>query len=1177
LKRRFLSIALCFVMLFGLFPVSAAASTPIPQSIDAPQNITVSASSDSEGHIWNYTISLTAPPNVAMFAGGSKDQWYAEDLMGNLSVCAEFDYKYNDNKWHYNAAWDKEDPAPDPFNYGYLSDLSEDSPELTMYINPEYLSPPIDNSSHFDHNTIYFRVRFVITYYNAEGDFVKLTSGWSETAAFGQNAVQQTTAPETPVQPAFGSIKSPVKSLETITVEYFNAPNQINAWIGIFPQGDTTNNTMTWKSLQGQANGNYTATAPSDPGKYCYRIYNDDNEIIAESSIFEVKPEVIEGVITTGEPFTGTIQGPVFQFSTGTLTATPGDGFITLKWNEAADKNGLDGYYLYKGTVSGGESSSPIFDFPITELTYKDTLVTKDVTYYYIMKPVYDGGTRFGAASNEASAKAAFQSSQGVIVLTIGQSSMLVNGVSQTIDTPPVIVSGRTFVPVRVIAQALGGNVSWDPVEKKVTITLKGKTIELWIGNTAAKVNGETKTLDVPPYISNSRTMLPLRFIIENLGCEVVWNGPAQTITIYYDAEGTTGTTGTAETSGVGMASGNTTSGDAPSWLNDPSPAEVTPASGGVIHTGTINPSGETWNANNGPHIVEGEFRIEGSNAPILVIEAGTKVLFREDAYIYVGYGSTGGIMVNGTPDAPVVFTSNSNVVTPGFWQGIRFYNLSASGKCHIHNAIIQNAGDASSADQGAITLGEGAKGIELKNVKILNSMFCGLQLHDNARLGGNSKNLSILKTASDSGNGGYPISTYMNGSNNLPKGGSFSGNYRNAAEIIGYYSAVINEDFIWNNIGIPYAVKTNLEVGGSSNPVFTIEPGVVVLFDTDKYLRVGYEGKGSIIADAEKAPKEELEASLKLASSDAMLDSSEGLLKENKIIIFGALDSPAAKGVWAGIELLEGAISGNIFNGCIISGAGANGKGALSAASIVEDQLKLANTLINGSSTSGLELLGNVELLPGSVGNIFKNNNIPVSLSPFAAGSFLPGNEILSNVNNYIQIVNDALFVDSPISKSATWSNFGIPYLIKDPFKIQGAAQEVILNLSGGIELIFEQNCGIDIGLGGPGSLIALGSPGNPVTFTSVLKSAGSWNGLHFFENIGPGSKLNNIVLEYAETGLTFDAFPGSDILKNSTVQFCRLFGVDRNFAEDLIDILFDLLIPGLGNTFLGNGTDQK
>ncbi|GEM_PF-3490405 len=1172
MKKRFLSVALCFVILLGFFPMSAAASTPIPQSIGAPQSITVNASSDSDGHIWNYEIQLTAPPNVAMFAGESKDQWYAGDLMSNLSVCAEFDYRYNDNKWHYNTAWDREDPAPDPFNYGYLSDLSEDSPDLTLYINPEYLSPHIADNSHFDHNTIYFRVRFVITYYNAEGNFVKLTSGWSETAAFGQNAVHQESVPEAPVQPDFGSIKSPVKPMETITVEYFNAPNQINAWIGIFPQGDTTNNTMTWKSLQGQANGNYTATAPGDPGKYYYRIYNDGNEIIAESSIFEVKPEVVEGVITTGEPFTGTIVLPTYELGSGILTATPGDGFITLKWNEAADKNGLDGYYLYKGTGSGGESSSPMFDFPITELTYKDTLVSKDITYYYIMKPVYDGGTRLGAASNEASAKAAFPSSQGVIVLTIGQSSMLVNGVSHTIDAPPVIVSGRTFVPVRVIAQALGGNVSWDSVEKKVTIILKDKTIELRIGNTAATVNGETKTLDVPPYISKGRTMLPLRFIIENLGCEVVWNGPAQTITIYYDAAGSSGTTGQP-----GISSGNTASGDAPSWLNDPSPAEAAPAAGGVVHTGIISSSGETWTANNGPHIVEGEFRIEGANAPVLAIEAGTKVLFKEDAYIYVGYGSTGGIMVNGTPDAPVIFTSNSSLAAPGFWQGIRFYNLSSVGKSYIHNAIIQNAGDASSADQGAITLGEGAKGIELKNVKILNSMFCGLQLHDNARLGENSKNLSILKTVSDSGNGGYPISTYMHGSNNLPKGGSFSGNYRNAAEIIGYYSAAVNEDFIWNNLGIPYAVKTNLEIGGSSNPVFTIEPGVVVLFDTDKYLRVGYEGKGSIIADAEKAPEKEPEGYHKLASSDAMLESSEGLLKENKTIIFGALDSPAAKGVWAGIELLEGAISGNIFNGCIISGAGAKGKGALSAASIVEDQLKLANTLISGSSTSGLELLGNIELLPGSVGNIFKDNNIPVSLSPFAAGSFLPGNEILSNVNNYIQIVNDALFADSPISKSATWSNFGIPYLIKDPFKIQGTAQEAILTLSGGIELIFEQDCGIDIGLEGPGSLIAMGSPVNPVTFTSVLKSAGSWNGLHFFENIGPGSKLNNIVLEYAETGLTFDAFPGSDILKNSTVQFCRLFGVDRNFAEDLVDIVFDLLFPALGNNFLGNGTDQK
>lgn len=221
------------------------------------------------------------------------------------------------------------------------------------------------------------------------------------------------------------------------------------------------------------------------------------------------------------------------------LSATAGDGSVTLQWKEAADKNGLDGYYLYKGTSSGGENASPMFDFPINTLTYTDKKVTNDTTYYYIMKPSYDGGARSGAASNEASAtpSANTAAGKGTIVFTIGSPKMTVNGKSQEIEpgtgTSPVINDGRTFVPIRAITETMGGTASWDGSTRKITIVLKDKTIELWIGKNSAMVNGETKTLDVAPYISDTnRTMLPLRFIIENLGCNVTWNGPERTITI---------------------------------------------------------------------------------------------------------------------------------------------------------------------------------------------------------------------------------------------------------------------------------------------------------------------------------------------------------------------------------------------------------------------------------------------------------------------------------------------------------------------------------------------------------------------------------------------------------------------------------------------------------------------
>ena len=128
---------------------------------------------------------------------------------------------------------------------------------------------------------------------------------------------------------------------------------------------------------------------------------------------------------------------------------------------------------------------------------------------------------------------------QTVLVLHIGKSTFTINGTSKTLDSPPVIKNGRTLVPIRAIIEALGGTVDWDATTKKATVTLGKKTIALWIGKSAATVNGVSTLIDstnakVVPEIINSRTMLPLRFVTENLGCSVVWAATTKTITITY-------------------------------------------------------------------------------------------------------------------------------------------------------------------------------------------------------------------------------------------------------------------------------------------------------------------------------------------------------------------------------------------------------------------------------------------------------------------------------------------------------------------------------------------------------------------------------------------------------------------------------------------------------------------
>ncbi|KAB3530502.1 stalk domain-containing protein [Alkaliphilus serpentinus] len=217
-----------------------------------------------------------------------------------------------------------------------------------------------------------------------------------------------------------------------------------------------------------------------------------------------------------------------------TLRAEAVENGIALDWHKPDYSSNIIGYYLYRGTKSGKQSATPITDFPIEKTSYTDKNIEDDTTYYYILRAVYKDKT-LGVPSNEVKVKS--NKSYGTIVLEIGSRYMYVDGQRREIDpgkrTEPIIKNGRTFLPIRAVIEAMGGSIEWESRQQKVTIYYKKNEIELWIGNKNARVNGTRKITDVAPYISDSnRTMLPLRFIVENLGCEADWDGVHKRVTI---------------------------------------------------------------------------------------------------------------------------------------------------------------------------------------------------------------------------------------------------------------------------------------------------------------------------------------------------------------------------------------------------------------------------------------------------------------------------------------------------------------------------------------------------------------------------------------------------------------------------------------------------------------------
>ncbi|NLV22472.1 MAG: MBL fold metallo-hydrolase [Syntrophomonadaceae bacterium] len=102
--------------------------------------------------------------------------------------------------------------------------------------------------------------------------------------------------------------------------------------------------------------------------------------------------------------------------------------------------------------------------------------------------------------------------------------TVVLNGQQLTFDVPPVIDDGRTLVPLRTIFESLGADVNWDVSTSTVTAKRDNTTISLQIGNATAYKNGSGIKLDVPAKLVENRTMVPLRFVSEALGCSVSWN-----------------------------------------------------------------------------------------------------------------------------------------------------------------------------------------------------------------------------------------------------------------------------------------------------------------------------------------------------------------------------------------------------------------------------------------------------------------------------------------------------------------------------------------------------------------------------------------------------------------------------------------------------------------------------
>ncbi len=184
---------------------------------------------------------------------------------------------------------------------------------------------------------------------------------------------------------------------------------------------------------------------------------------------------------------------------------------------------------------------------PITWTGWKDIEVDFNgltMAYPITVKKIYIANPESGQENRSLTGQVAIDDIQfkyastittpaaSTIELFVGKKTATVSGQSTSLDAAPVIIKNTTYVPLRFVSDAVGGQVAWDNSSKRVTFLRGNKMLELWIGRKDVVLNGKRIKTEVSPIDRNGRTMVPVRLVSEQLGLKVNWDNSAQKVTI---------------------------------------------------------------------------------------------------------------------------------------------------------------------------------------------------------------------------------------------------------------------------------------------------------------------------------------------------------------------------------------------------------------------------------------------------------------------------------------------------------------------------------------------------------------------------------------------------------------------------------------------------------------------
>lgn len=317
-----------------------------------------------------------------------------------------------------------------------------------------------------------------------------------------------------------------------VTITANDKINSLTAQLAVPPAPQATA-TATKKAITLNWSADIGTTNRPTAESYLVKLFKDDK--LVDSKTTTDTTITLDG-LTANTSYTVKIAAisPVGQSDMQILTVKTkkSSGSGNAMYTYSVDFNTNGGNHIDSQDIKAGSTAIKPANPKKDGYTFKGWYSDKDLKNRYDFSTAVTAPLILYAAWSKDSIDTASDSQNEQIILTIGNKDALVYGDTVTNDVAPLIINNRVMLPARFIVESLGGHIEWIAQQNQVVITKGSTTIVLTIGANTAWVNGESVQLDAPAFILEGRTYLPIRFITENLGAEVIWQSESQTVTI---------------------------------------------------------------------------------------------------------------------------------------------------------------------------------------------------------------------------------------------------------------------------------------------------------------------------------------------------------------------------------------------------------------------------------------------------------------------------------------------------------------------------------------------------------------------------------------------------------------------------------------------------------------------